>query len=141
MPEQEDIMKHLLVTKTGLYLLKTLGRGNRSQGLRMIVSAILEQHRNGDTEAFDYATDLARRSPLAIRREIERCAGKKIWIRSTGWIPLEQFSYIEAHLRNSDLQGSDWLRGAVLGATQEDPNTMVSREGREAWDTDRINRA
>lgn len=141
MPDQSDVMKHLLTTEKGLYLTQALGKGNRSQGLRMIVSAIMQKYDEGDDRPFELAVDLAQRTPLQVRRAIDRGTGKTSWFRTTGWINARQIGLIERKISGRGIRSSDWLRGAVLGATQEDPNDMISKRGSEVWETDRTHRA
>lgn len=141
MPDQNDVMKHLLTTERGLYLTQTLGRGNRSHGLRIIVTVIIQKYEEGDDTPFELAIDLAQRTPLQVRRAIDRGAGRKSWFRTTGWIPAHHINLIERNIAKRGIRSSDWLRGAVLGATQEDPAKMISDDGSELWEFNTTHRA
>ena len=126
MAETPDVLKHLLITSKGLDVTSQLGMGNRSQGVRVIVQAILSEFREGRTEAFRHASRLAVLTIPKSRLTMEPPSPEsRDWSRTTAWISRADADLIESNISVADLKLSDWLRGAVLGATGEAPTCPV----------------
>ena len=126
MTETPDVLKHLLMTNRGLDITSQLGAGNRSHGVRIIVQAILGEFRAGNSEAFRYASRLAILSIPKARLKMDTPAPEsRDWSRTTAWISRADAELIESNISKYDLKLSDWLRGAILGATGEEPTCPV----------------
>lgn len=134
MPEQDrlETLRSVNVKMTGAMISKLRKNDvNRSRMVRRIISAILHEREKGNDAPFDYAVQAASRSSAKTCKMIQ--ADAIDWRKAIVWIPSALHDEIVAVLRGHDLRPADFIRGAAIGYTGEDPTAELVTTGQELW--------
>ncbi|MBW3243580.1 hypothetical protein KUV57_12980 [Epibacterium sp. DP7N7-1] len=107
---------------------------NRSRVTRLVLAAILQEFHDGNDEAFNEALAAAHRSSAKTQKMTQR--DDVIWCKAIVWVPERMHIEIHNAARNYDLRPADFIRGALIGFTGEDPTKDIVVEGHELWLSD-----
>ena len=110
------------------------GAGSRSEAARVVIAAILAAGVGGDDAPHSAAIDAARRTSPEIRNAVSE-AGLAVWHKAIIWVPERMETEIILALRDEEgaLRVSDFIRGALFGASGQNPAAGLSRAGHEFW--------
>lgn len=107
---------------------------NRSRAVRRVIAAILHEYDHGNPEPFEAAVAAAMRSSA----KTQKMTGVASigWRKAIAWIPDRMNDRICEVICGYDLRPADFMRGAVIGFTGEDPTADIVIEGHELWNSD-----
>lgn len=107
---------------------------NRSRISRLVLAAILQESRDGNDEPFNVAVAAAQRSSAKTQKMTQ--AAEVAWRKAIVWVPERMHIEIHNAARNHGLRPADFIRGALIGFTGEDPTKDIVVEGHELWSSD-----
>ncbi|MCW3782599.1 hypothetical protein [Defluviimonas salinarum] len=141
MPAREpEKMRSVNVKMTDAMIKKIEARGpNRSETIRHVLAAILAARRDGVPAPFESAIEAAIRSSSRTLRLT--MTSNVDWRKAIVWLPERMHREIEKECRDLDVRPADFIRGAIIGATGDDPARDIIKEGHEIWSSQVVDEA
>ena len=107
---------------------------NRSRIARLVLAAILQELQDGNDAPFNDAVAAAQRSSAKTQKMTK--AAEVAWRKAIVWVPERMHVEINNMARGHGLRPADFIRGAMIGFTGEDPTENIVIEGHELWSSD-----